>query len=363
MSAVDLGLEQAINEAENEVLSLFGVAPAQVASAPSGGASGTLPSSANVISTVYTDLTNAILMGFGYAPEPYYESSSELQWEVTATNFLAVAVQQLQQLAETVTAGAVGAANYADNAAKFYATLAQNAAEAYAASLVGGGNSTLTSANDYTDAKFAQAESDIATVQADYVKADTDIQNNLAGVINSTATNLSDQIGQTNTNLSNDIAAVQAGYVKADADVTNNLTGVINGVQTDLGNQIAGVQSDLGAQIADITTTMPGLISTAVASATTGLATQLQTQLSTALDPIQSEISTCLDPMCDTVAPNAKQLGNLGSLMTALEGAGIAALLAALAYEAVSNPQAAATDMYDGTSWAVDLADQLVAAI
>lgn len=66
--------------------------------------------------------------------------------------------------------------------------------------------------------------------------------------------------------------------------------------------------------------------------------------LATAVQALTTEADTCLKPLCDTVTPNAGQLGKLGTFLSGLESLAIDGLVAGLFVEAVTNPAGLAHD-------------------
>ena len=119
------------------------------------------------------------------------------------------------------------------------------------------------------------------------------------------------------------------------------------------------LHGEIANETARATGVESNILGVAIPSAVAALATQVETEL----QPVRDELSTCVAPLCDTVTPNAKQLGRLGGLLKALEGLGIAAVLAGLVAEAVTDPDAASSAVIDVGGWldgfAVDLVDAL----
>jgi hypothetical protein len=93
------------------------------------------------------------------------------------------------------------------------------------------------------------------------------------------------------------------------------------------------------------------------------LVAQLQAKLSPAISALQTETDQCLKPLCDTVTPNAKQLGKLGSELTSLEVVGWLAILAALVAEAVHDPAAAAHGIDEAGGWVAGTVGDLVGVV
>lgn len=78
---------------------------------------------------------------------------------------------------------------------------------------------------------------------------------------------------------------------------------------------------------------------------------------------LAQEADQCLTPLCDSVTPNAKQLGKLGNLLKGLEGLGIAALLAGLVTTAIADPTDSARAIVDVAGWVPNFGTQLVADV
>lgn len=93
------------------------------------------------------------------------------------------------------------------------------------------------------------------------------------------------------------------------------------------------------------------------------IGTQLATQVEPELAKVSTAVDTCLEPLCDTVTPNAKNLGKLGNLLKGLEAVGIAALISGLVAAAVADPQAAADAIDSAGGWVTGAADDLVTGL
>lgn len=166
----------------------------------------------------------------------------------------------------------------------------------------------------------------------------------------------------------------------------NNLWSLYNNQVVPLvAHNVAGLQNQIngqGQQIGSLNRTIPTLATTAALTSTatvleqkvangvstarqftTDAVTQLQTQLQPQINKLATDVETCLDPLCDTVTPNAGQLGRLGGLLKGLEELGLVALLAAYIAEAVADPRAAATQTEDALGWTTGLAADLVDAV
>ena len=113
------------------------------------------------------------------------------------------------------------------------------------------------------------------------------------------------------------------------AQVVRSITDVANTAEMEVQNAIKQAES-VAATLA------AGAGAAAVAQA---IAT-LQPQIS----KIATDTATCLDPLCDTVTPNARQLGKLGNLLHDLTDASLLGLLLAVLVEAAHDPGQLVTD-------------------
>lgn len=136
-------------------------------------------------------------------------------------------------------------------------------------------------------------------------------------------------------------AGLQQGIDDANANANNqaNAARIVSEQYTQQVQTILEGQITNGVQQAEqfATNADAGVEAAAVAAAVT----QLQPQI----DAIKTETDQCLDPLCDTVTPNAKQLGNLGKLLSAFEGAAFLGLIAGLLYELVHDPKGVESDV------------------
>ena len=78
---------------------------------------------------------------------------------------------------------------------------------------------------------------------------------------------------------------------------------------------------------------------------------------------LEAEATTCVEPLCDTITPNAKQLGNLGNLLKGLDGIFDAVLISGLLAAAVADPKDAAQSVVDVTGWVPTLGVELADAV
>lgn len=131
--------------------------------------------------------------------------------------------------------------------------------------------------------------------------------------------------------------------------VSRALGNDINAVKAQVSSLIGADVSSLTAQIAAEANTAEQQVKNAVATAeqyaqglTAGVGAaavaQVLAQLQPQINALQTETDECLAPLCDTVTPNAKNLGNLGKLLGLFTDAAGLGLLLALLVEAAHNP-------------------------
>jgi len=153
--------------------------------------------------------------------------------------------------------------------------------------------------------------------------------------------------------LAEDFAVAQADDVRSEAvtlfgQAEHAIAGVQSEVQA-LGGDITGIQTEINPLLG----ALPIIASIPL--------------LESLVQSIATDVTDCLDPLCNTVTPNANELGDLGKLLKGLEGLAELGLLGALVTAAVADPKAAATGVVDATRWlttlGVDLADAAGAAL
>lgn len=165
----------------------------------------------------------------------------------------------------------------------------------------------------------------------------------------------------------NGAKAYTVAKVSAEAETR---AGQVAALQRDVAQVVALLQAELATtanalagQVANGVATSEAyarqLVPGTVALAVTDSLAAVQPQLAR----LAAEQDECLKPLCDTVTPNASQLGKLGGLLKGLEGLALPGLLLALVTEAVADPQAAAGQIIDATSWATDAALSLATEV
>lgn len=208
------------------------------------------------------------------------------------------------------------------------------------------------------DINVARAEAEnYAGAVANRVQGNLNVQAAaLGGYINQARAEAEAYTSAVGTALGNDInkARSQAedfagtAISKVQAQVDQLATTVNQVVGTDVSSltqQIAAVANTAEQQVKNAVVTaeqyatslQPGAVAAAVAAAVA----QLQPQI----NAIKTDTAECLDPLCDTVTPNAKQLGNLGKLLGLFTDAALSGLLLAFLVECATDPAQAADDV------------------
>jgi hypothetical protein len=203
----------------------------------------------------------------------------------------------------------------------------------------------ISSANSYADGVLSVAEADatnlynsaISTAEGLYndsiAHADT-LYNDAIG----TAEGLyNDSIAHADGLYNDAISTAQSLATAAALDGINQADNVYN----DLVGQIGSVQDVLNGEIDkvldDAETFATGAAAAAAALSVAGLLTRVGT--------LEAEATECLEPLCDTVVPQAAQLGRLGQFLNNLETLAIDGFIIALAAEAVTDPAGVAADV------------------
>ena len=247
----------------------------------------------------------------------------------------------LQALSDIAGVGgaAVGAALASLNASEAYAKTLYNDAIAYAHSLLavsgsqaqGAYNAAVKVAEDLYNREVAKANSQFTAsvlYTAGLYRQAVSISESL---YNREETNrLATQNFNTHLaeNLYNRVESDLSHNVK---DLTAQMASAVNKLEMDIGSSLNAAKA-FASQVAGI----------AEAAAIAKTLAQVQPQL----DALKTETDDCLKPLCDTVTPNAPQLGKLGSLLKATEGEAWLVLLFGAIVAAVVDPE--------GTAVAVD---------
>lgn len=269
----------------------------------------------------------------------------------------------INHLARVAQAGFQGAHDYATAVATYAATLAQNTGAGAGAAATAAAQALFNRAEADATAKFNQAEADLNTWAHAFVRSLNDVQNNTVGYSTGLFNRAEADISTVWTNAyntamnvqANALAHTEARFNQAEADLNTWATALVQAdrdVQANLANAITNTSAE-DRQYADsqIQAFIPAIISQAV--------TQVQPQL----DKITTDINTCLEPLCDTVTPNAKDLGKLGKTLGDFATLGVVGLLVGFAAEAIADPRRAATQAEDALSWTTDVGTELVNAV
>lgn len=140
------------------------------------------------------------------------------------------------------------------------------------------------------------------------------------------------------------------------ANVAHALESNINAVQTQLTQLVGTDVTSLTRSITDVANTAEQQVKNAVsqaeavagtlaASAGASAVAKVVAALQPQIDAIKTETDQCLTPLCDSVTPNARQLGNLGKLLHGATDALMLGGLVAFLAECAHDPQAAASEV------------------
>jgi hypothetical protein len=192
--------------------------------------------------------------------------------------------------------------------------------------------------------------------QTERIAADTANFNALGGYILKEQNAREAQAAANFNALGGYILKEQTDRITADAGVLNQAKADVNAVQSQLtalvGANVTQLQDSIKTVAEQAITEVKNAVSTAEQFATglaggavTSAVAQAVAQLQPQINAIETETDSCLAPLCDTVTPNAKQLGNLGKLLSGFTDAALLGVLLAVLVEAVHNPGQLATDI------------------
>lgn len=157
-------------------------------------------------------------------------------------------------------------------------------------------------------------------------------------------------------NLHADVATLQNQITQSSAALTQRLAGDVSTINATINRDVNSLtQAD-----ANTLRTAENFATGLVSGLGIGGLTQTVTALQSQVGKIATETAECLDPLCDTVTPNANELGNLGNLLKALEGLFGVAALTGLLVAAVEDPKGTADAIVDTAGWMETLADDQV---
>ena len=178
--------------------------------------------------------------------------------------------------------------------------------------------------------------------------------------LNNHFTSIVNQLGQGITNANNAAAAglayeasirtqvddqLGAGISQEAARASAAEAGILAQSRQDLTAETARAQATentIAQQVANETARATGAETFITGTTIPGALLSLRTQLQPQIDKLATETDSCLKPLCDTVTPNASQLGTLGKLLKALESDAWLGLLVAAIADAVADPIGAA---------------------
>jgi hypothetical protein len=172
--------------------------------------------------------------------------------------------------------------------------------------------------------------------------------------------------GEAGARIAGDAATAQAAKswvdgeagarIAADQQVANTAKSWVDGlsatVDSLIGQNVTALQGQITNVAEQAVTEVHNAVVEAEQYATAMSASAVPTAVAQAVAALQPQISKiaadtaeCLDPLCSTVTPNAKQLGNLGKLLSGLTDVGLLGILLAVLKEAASHPGQLATDI------------------
>jgi hypothetical protein len=214
------------------------------------------------------------------------------------------------------------------------------------------GTAAVGQANAYTDHAAAGLSAQVAGVagalEAYKVAAAGSTSADLLG-IDAQLSHLADEVQSEAATVLGQADAFTASQVAQAEALANALADSVQSEAVTLFGQAEGaitvIQDQVQALPGLIEGTIPGIIDGIVPGIIAGAIPGILAQVIPRVATLEAEADECLKPLCDTVTPNAKQLGNLGQLFKNLEALGLEALFIALAAEAAHDPGAVAHDI------------------
>lgn len=264
------------------------------------------------------------------------------------------------QLAQVAADGVAAAKAYTD-------------AEVRYVSAVQSGQGAASAAGVLAQAKawFDQAEANISQVWTAAYNTAINAQhsaevfaqvavNNEAATRSSQITGLSTSLDQKFGKAESDIGAVLSAAVGSALNAQHSAEAYAKSLHDIAESDISTVWTDAYQTALNVEHNAYTYTDQAVSGLSSSIETKLATQVEPELAKVSTAVDTCLEPLCDTVTPNAKNLGKLGNLLKGLEAVGIAALISGLVAAAVADPQAAADAIDTAGGWVTGAADDLV---
>lgn len=182
------------------------------------------------------------------------------------------------------------------------------------------------------------------------------LERQLQGLASAIPGNVAGQLTQLESELATTQASLQNEITSLGNSLQTELTHVADSIPSDLAQLQASLQAQINAGVGTAEAFATGAATGAGASALAQALATLQPQINN----ITTDLGECLDPLCDTVTPNANELGNLGKLLKALEDLFAAGALMALLVAAVEDPKGTAGAVVDVMGWVTPLSEDLV---
>lgn len=203
---------------------------------------------------------------------------------------------------------------------------------------------------------YLQIEADIANTSAAAVAAGlAPIEGQISDVQSQIASELGTSEAYTDQQVAKADAFSQGLADQVQSEAATKF-GTIDGAIANLQGVVQGIPAEITGTIDQV---VPGMITGAIAgtavAAIPGIIAQVQA--------LEAEATTCLEPLCDTVTPNANQLGNLGKLLKDLETLAEAGALMGLLVAAVEDPKGTAAVVEETMGWVAPLSLDLVHAV
>ena len=236
------------------------------------------------------------------------------------------------------------------------ASQALSTASGVAAALPGEIAGAITQAETFAEDQVTQAITGLNSV----ITADiAGVESDLTGAINTLEQALA-------SGLAGAQDALNAGLNALEGDIAVATDQVLSEANTLFGEAEAAITTlgvDVAALPAEIEGTIPGIIDGIVPGIIAGAIPGILSQVIPRVTTLEGEFNECVEPLCDTVTPNAKQLGDLGKLLQGLEGLAEVGALMALLVAAVEDPKGTAGVVEETMGWVAPLSLDLVHAV
>lgn len=363
MTYVEPAVSEAIDQLDAEIARLFGVKPATVLPASTSKAAAPAQGYTYPQATGYSILLNYMRGNFGLTQLDPTIPVSQWRFDVETAIYVADLANYSQQIAISSQDGLAGAKSYTQAVLGYIqAGLTQATA--------GSSQQAIAVAEQLYNAAVGKVNAEaVARAQGDarVTERAASYANSAEAAAKGYAYARTHSLGVALTGEQHARAQGDAHAVAVAATLANQAEGRSN-ARTD--TLVAGVRSDLSSDVTVLeqkitngVNTAEGVAAKLADAAGANAVAQAVAQVAPTLDRVATEVDTCLAPLCDTVTPNAKQLGNLGKYLKGFEGLGIAALLASLVAEAVIHPEPAAEAITAAGGWLDSVAVELVDAV